>query len=208
VGQPGTARVGGGVPSHRRRGQAGAPQPSLERADRRHRVVGELVAEHHADQAGPPSGMVATQVNNGLDERFGGLGRRGAAPVVGGNQHGRITTTATAQEMPDGTRNQTEGLGDGGAILALLVAPPDGLAHRQGDRARHGPFSREDADRGIGPQCISVPTPRQNFVSQFHGKTSCRVTPAHPYRGHLDCGRLDEYRPRRPGRHEGPGPRR
>jgi hypothetical protein len=77
--------------------------------------------------------MVATQVNHGLQERFGRLGRRRPAPVVGGNQQGRITTAATAQEMPDGARDQTEGLGDGGAILALLVAPPDGLAHRQGE---------------------------------------------------------------------------
>jgi hypothetical protein len=120
--------------------------------------------------------MVTTQVNNGLHKRFGGLGRCRTAPVVGRNQQGRITTAATVQEMPDGARGQTEGLGDGGAILALLVAPPDGLAQRHGDWARHGPFSIEDVDRGIGPQCMSVPTLRQNFVSQFHGKTSCRVT--------------------------------
>jgi hypothetical protein len=124
--------------------------------------------------------MVATQAKDGLHEGFGGLGRRRPTPVVGRAQEDRITTAATAQQMPDGARCQTEGLGDGGAILAILVAPPDRLAHGQGQWARHGPFSIEDAGRSIGPQCIPVPTLRQNFVSQFRGKTSCRVTIGNP----------------------------
>jgi hypothetical protein len=115
--------------------------------------------------------MLPTQVQGGLHEGFGGLGRRRPALVVGRAQEGRFTTTEAAQQMPDGARRQAEGSGDGGAILAILVAPPDGLAHGHGKGARHGPFSIKDGGRGIGPKCTPVLTKRQNFVSQFRGKT-------------------------------------
>jgi hypothetical protein len=100
---------------------------------------------HHADQAGPPGRMLAPQAQGGLHQGFGGLGCGRSATVVGRKQGLRIATTETTQEMPDGARQQAEGVGDGGAILAILVAPPDGLAQGHGEWARHGPFSSKDA---------------------------------------------------------------
>jgi hypothetical protein len=151
VRSPGTERLGGGASPGRRGGQPGAPEPSLERPHGRQCVVGELMVQHHADQAGPPGRMLAAQAEGGLHERFGEPGCRRSASVVGRGQGVRVATTEAVQEMPDGARLQAEDLGDGGAILAILVASPDGLAHRHGKWTRHGPFSIKDAGRGIGP---------------------------------------------------------
>jgi hypothetical protein len=176
----GPSRVGAGASPRWRGRETGAAEPSLERADGRHRAIGESVAQPHADQARPPGRVLAAQIQGRLHKPIGGLGRGRPAAVVGGGQEGRVATTEAVEQMPDRARRQVEGTGDGGAILAGLVAPPDGLAQGRGEWARHGPFSIKDAGQATGPQCIPVPIARQNFVSQFRGETLCRVTGSVP----------------------------
>jgi hypothetical protein len=116
--------------------------------------------------------MSAPQVEGGLHQRIGGPGRRRPAPVVRGGQGGRVLTTEAVEQVAVRARGKVEGRGDGGAILAILVATPDGLAYGQGDRAWHGLFSIEGMGRGTGPHCTAI-EPR--------GKTSCRDFAAEPH---------------------------
>src|SRR5262245_14978183 len=120
--------------------------------------------------------MLATQAQGGWHEGFGRLGCGRSASVVGRVQCGRARLAEAADQPSDGARLDVEGRGDGGAILAGLKALPDGLTywHRKG--ARHGSGSRRGLARGTGLQCTTSPTQRTNFVSQFRGPTSCRVT--------------------------------
>ena len=125
---PRPARIGGGPSARRRGGEVGAAEPALERPRGRQRALGELVAQHHADQSGPPGRMLPPQVEGGSDERIGGLGCRRPAPVIRRGQGGRIAVTEAVEQAADRARGQVEGAGDGGAILAILIATPDGLA--------------------------------------------------------------------------------
>jgi hypothetical protein len=133
--------TGGGSSTHRRRRQLGAPEPSLERPDRRQGAVGELAAQHQVDQTGPPGRMLAAQAEGGLHERFGGLGCGRPASVVGRVHRGWACLAEAGDQPSDGARLQVEGRSDGRAILAGLKALPDGLPnwHRQG--TRHGTYS-------------------------------------------------------------------
>ena len=109
------------------------PEPALECPGRRQGIRGELVAQHHADQAGPPGGMLASQFQRGLDQRIGGLGRRRPAPVVRRGQSDRIATPEAGEQISDRPRGQVEGLGNGSAVLTILVATPDRLTYRHGE---------------------------------------------------------------------------
>jgi hypothetical protein len=124
---------GGHSPARRRRGQLGVPEPTLKCPGRRQGILGELVTQHHADQAGPPGGMLTSQIEGGLDQRISGLGRRRPAPVVRRGQRKRLATPEAVEQMPDRPRGQVEGLGNGGAVLTILVATPDRLTDRHGD---------------------------------------------------------------------------
>jgi hypothetical protein len=77
--------------------------------------------------------MLAPQFEGGLDQRLGGLGRRRPAPVVRRGQSDRIATLEAVEQTPDRPRGQLEGLSDGGAVLTILVAPPDRLTYRHRD---------------------------------------------------------------------------
>jgi hypothetical protein len=141
----GPSRVDGGSSPHRRGGQIGALEPSLQGANGGQRLVGESAVQHHLDQSGSPGRMFPPQAHGGLHQGFGGLGCRRSTRVVRRVQGIRTTTTEAVEQIPDGARRQAKGLGDGGAILAVLVAPPDGLAQWHGDGARHRAFSKEDS---------------------------------------------------------------
>jgi len=127
VGLPGPLGGGGGPSPRRRRGQPGALEPSLQGADGGQGPVGEPAVQHHADQTGSPGRMVPPQVHGGSDQRFGGLGCRGPARLVGGDDRRRARPAEAAGPAADGARLEVEGRGDGRDILAGLEAPPDGL---------------------------------------------------------------------------------
>jgi hypothetical protein len=176
VGPLSPLRAGRGSSSRGRGGQPGALKPELPGADGGDGVVREPTAPPHANQLGAPGRMLPPPTQDRLDEGLGGLGRGRPTPVIGGEQGVGIAVTEAVQQMPDGARHQTQGRGDGGTVLAILVAPPDGLAQGYGEGARHGPFSIGDSGRGTGPQCMPAPAQRQNFIARFHGTTSLRVT--------------------------------
>src|SRR2546428_11051462 len=101
--------------------------------------------------------MLPAEALGGLHEEFCGLGRHRSAPVVGGKLNGLTVLPNALEQMSDGSRCEAEGLGDGGAILAGLVAPPDGLAHGHRERTRHGRSSIEGLASRTLPQCMVVP---------------------------------------------------
>jgi hypothetical protein len=71
--------------------------------------------------------MVPPQVHGGSDQRFGGLGCRGPAGLVGGDDSRRARPAQAADQAADSAGLEVEGRGDGRDILAGLEAPPDGL---------------------------------------------------------------------------------
>jgi hypothetical protein len=103
-------------------------EPSLQGANGGQRLVGESTVQHQLDQSGSPCRMFPPQAHGGLYQGFGGLGCRCSTLVVGRVQGIWPPTTEAGEQIPDGARCEAQGLGDGGAILAVLVAPPDGLA--------------------------------------------------------------------------------
>jgi hypothetical protein len=127
-----TPGVGGGPPSRRSGGKPGLKEPALERAFGGQRVIRKSAAQHHADQARSPCGMLAAKPYGGLHDRHRRLRCRGPATVIGGDQGGLAFLTEPANQAADGARGEAEGLSDGGAILAVLRAAPDGLAHGTG----------------------------------------------------------------------------
>jgi hypothetical protein len=72
-----------------------------------------------------------------LDNRLRLLRRSGTAPVIGVDHTGLSLLVEAMDQPPDSARAEAEDLGDGGTILAVLIAPPDGLTNRHGKGARH-----------------------------------------------------------------------
>jgi hypothetical protein len=70
------------------------------------------------------------------------------AGLIGGWHSRWATAPEAAEQLPDGAGSKAEGRGDGGAILAVLETPPDGLADGYGEGARHGRSSIEARGQG------------------------------------------------------------
>jgi hypothetical protein len=138
MGSLGPWRRGGRPPPRRRGGEPGPHEPALQGAFGGGGVRGESAAEHHADQARSPTRVLATQGQGRLHDRLR-VGRcRGPAAAITG-AHGRLALLSEAVDQPpDGAWGEPESRGDGGAILAIQVAPPQRQAQRYGDGARHG----------------------------------------------------------------------
>jgi hypothetical protein len=96
-----------------------------------------LAFQEHTDQARPPTGVLPAQSYGRLDNRLRLLRRPGAAPVIRGDHTGLSLLVKAMDQPPDGARGKAEDLGDGGTILAILIAPPDGVTNGHGKGARH-----------------------------------------------------------------------
>ena len=147
---------------------------------RRRAEVWLLAAQHHADQARPPGRVFPAEAQGGLQNGLRGL--RGGLPtsVVRGEESVLTAPPESAEQMTDGPRGEAQGRGDRRTVLAILEAPPDGLADGHGEGARHGAFSVQGLGVRANPECMPIPMSRQNFVSGFRGTTLCRVTSSCP----------------------------
>ena len=143
----GAACVGGGPPSRRRGGEVGPSQPALERAFGGQGARGELRAQHHADQSRAPTRVFAAEAQDRLDERLGGPRRAGPAVVVRGVQGGSALAAEPLDQTANGARIEGPSSGDGGDVLVVAGAFPDGFADGNGKRARHGRSSVGDPGR-------------------------------------------------------------
>src|SRR4051794_37079544 len=141
MGPPGPSGRGGGPPAGRRGAETGPHEPALQGAFGGRGILGELAAQQHADQAGPPGWVRAAEVHGGVRDRLGTRRGGGAAPVVVGGNRGLSLLTEAVEQLPDGARRESQRVGDGGTILPFLEAPPDRLTHRDGGGTRHGPSS-------------------------------------------------------------------
>jgi hypothetical protein len=120
----------------RGRTQASPVGPALQGAG-----GGDLVphaAELDAEEFGPPSGVLAAEVQgrvvDGLPLRRP-CRRLGA---VGGGDRGLIARTEAGDEGPDGTHGEAELDGDAGRGLPIAPSVAKREADGEGDRARHG----------------------------------------------------------------------
>jgi hypothetical protein len=106
------------------RSESGALEPSLEGA-----FGGQgsdsLLRQVDPDQAGPPGGMIPTELDGGLEGRMGWWRIR--AVVVIGYQTRLTPFTPPPQQVPDGARGEVEGLAQLRGRRSLLPTPPHGL---------------------------------------------------------------------------------
>jgi hypothetical protein len=144
MGPLGTPGVGGGPPSRRRRGEPSPEEPALQGPFRRRGEVRFSAAQHHADQARPPGRMFPAEAQGGLQNGLRGL--RGGLPasVVRGEKRVLAAMPKAVEQTTDGPRGEAQGRGDSRAVLAILKAPPEGLADGHGDGTRHGGASIGD----------------------------------------------------------------
>jgi hypothetical protein len=124
-----------------------------------------LAFQEHTDQARPPGGVLPAQRYGRLDNRLRLLRRHGAAPVIGGDHTGFSLLAEAMDQPPDGARGEAEDLGDGGTILAILIAPPDGVTNGHGKRARHVSSSMRGLELASFLEVYACPN---------RGQTSCR----------------------------------
>jgi hypothetical protein len=129
----GAAAVVGRLASGRSGVPPGPSQPALERAGAGDDGRIRWPPEFDADELGPPGGMAGAIVEDDVQQR---RGRLGPAPV--GRSQGLGAFAAALEEMLDGTEGKLQVGSDGGGVLALVVARPNGLAHGQRSGAWHG----------------------------------------------------------------------
>jgi hypothetical protein len=141
MGPLGTPGGGGRPPSRRRRGEPGPEEPALQGPLRRWRAIRLLAAQQDADQARPPTRVFPAEAQGGLQDGLRGLRGGLATAVVRGEESVGAAALETAEQTTDGSRGQAQGRGDRRPVLALLEAPPDGLADGYGEGTRHGAFS-------------------------------------------------------------------
>ena len=100
------------------------------------RVVRESAVKHHADtNLTPQVGCSRRKLKEACTTDCAGFGV--AVPQVRGGDPSVLTVLPeAAEQLPDSPRSEAEDLGGGEAILAVLVASPDGLAHGHGKRTR------------------------------------------------------------------------
>jgi hypothetical protein len=145
----GPAGIDGGPPGGGR-SQSGVEEPALQGAFGGRGAIGEAVAQHHADQSRSPGGMLGAEAYSCLHNRPSGLGCPGTARPVGRFQGRRTLLPEASDQAPHGAWVEAEGRGDRTGVLAILGAPPDGLAHRHGEWTSHGRSSIQRAKRRAG----------------------------------------------------------
>jgi len=124
--------------------ESGPLQPALQGAHRGQGLVGKLAAQHHAEQARTPTGVGAAQVQDCLHEGVGWSRGRGPTTAIGRQHRVWSLLPEALNQGADGARGQAQGHGDGGAILTVAEALPDGLAYGYRDGTRHGMSSDTD----------------------------------------------------------------
>jgi hypothetical protein len=140
---PGLMRLSGprgsgpGPPTGRGPRQLGGTNPSSDRlgAGADHPRLG--LGEHHADQLGPPGGVVASQGEDGLTNRLRVGMIRGLGGAISRDQARFALLAATLQEMTDGARREPKGLRQGGHGFAPRRSLVEHLPHRDGYRSGH-----------------------------------------------------------------------
>jgi hypothetical protein len=144
MGPLGTAGVGGGPPSRRRRGEPSPEEPALQGPFRRRGEIRLLAAQHHADQARTPGRVFPAEAQGGLQNGLRGLRGGLSTSVVRGEESVWTATSQAAEQTTDGPRGEAQGRGDSRTVLAILESPPEGLADGHGEGTRHGTSSIGD----------------------------------------------------------------
>jgi hypothetical protein len=123
------------------------------------------VSQDHTDQARSPARVLPAQAYGCLNNPLRRLGSPRAATVIGRAHTGLSLLAEAVDQLPDGAWAEAEDLSDGGTILAVLIAPPDGVTNGHGKGTRH----RSSSMRGLWLAAFPVVYPCPD-----RGKTSCR----------------------------------
>ena len=116
------------VPAGRCRSEVGDSEPSSDRLRAGPGDLRLLLGEHHADQFGPPSPVMATRGEDRL-ANLDGIGMiecRGSA--IAGKKTGIPLLASPFQEMTHGARREVEELSQRGGGFSLSRSLPDFLA--------------------------------------------------------------------------------
>ena len=134
------SHVGGGRPgptARRSRGDVGVPGPTSDRLGAGPGDQRPLLGEHHADQFGPPTRVVATQGEGRLADLIGIDMIKCRRSAIAGEEAGIPMFASPFQEMAHGARREIEGLGQRGGGFPSPGSLPDFLTDRNGDRLGH-----------------------------------------------------------------------
>jgi len=123
-----------------------------------------------ADELGAPLGVVAAQVQGGLEDGLP-LGRAWARPgPVGGDQRGLAAGAEPGDQAAHGAFGEAEFRSDPGGGLSVPPSRPEDEADGDGDRTRHGSAPVRVSIGIVGHQHTVPFTVRQNLMSQFPAK--------------------------------------
>jgi hypothetical protein len=106
------------------------------------------MSEHHADQACSPTRVRAAAVQGRLHEGLRRFRCRGPTTAIGGHHGGLPLLTEASNQRADSARGEAECPSDGGAILTIAEALPNGLTYGYRGGTRHGRFSEGDKGHG------------------------------------------------------------
>jgi len=104
VGGGRTPRLGLRPSPGRRRGQAGPREPAPKRARRGDQSQTVPLGEFHADEFGPPRGVIAAEVDRGPDD-LGGRGLIGWANISRRDARGTLATEPLEQPIDGRSRH-------------------------------------------------------------------------------------------------------
>jgi len=146
MGNLGSLRIGHGPSPGRSGPQTALMKPALQRPFARQRFR-PLPPENNPNQAGSPGWMLPTQRQSLLLNFVVDVRRGSRAVTIARGQGGVALMLETAYKMSDSARCEAQSVGDRHHVLAALMALPDGLPDRRGERTWHG----RPSERGMPP---------------------------------------------------------
>jgi hypothetical protein len=138
-------RPGGVVlrrPSRGGGSEVGPQEPALEGSRRGDGLIPRPIQEVDSDQFGPPGGVLATGLQDGLHQVRGRLRGIGDAAIIGFDACGTSLLKSTDQALHRRS-GQCQCLGDLTGGLALFPKSDQSATNRNGDGTRHGATSWE-----------------------------------------------------------------
>jgi hypothetical protein len=156
-------------PPFGRRTEAGAGEVALQGAFAGHAAVGVLLGQQHANQPGPPAGVLAAHVERGSEQLGIGRGLVLPATVVGWGEAVGAVGAEAGIEFADGAWAQAQSAGNLVGGVTLRGACADDLALGKGHSTRHG----KPPGRNTGKKLQSSSHTKK--LSARVRKTCCRI---------------------------------
>jgi hypothetical protein len=98
-----------------------------------------VLGEDDLEERGAPVGVLLAEGLSLEEDRVGGVaGAGGRGAVEGGRPDAAVVQAAAAEQVLDGAQGEAQLQGEGVAVAALQVGPPEGVPDGLSNGARHG----------------------------------------------------------------------